>query len=540
MDTLSDKFCYFHENTTQFSSVVQSAAHPSVLKNKSICTILSIINLAEPSWVPVDCFQKVLANIACSKAVNQISYHDKPYQNQTKNICRRYEVKYMASCYSFVFSPRLPEKICTQKQITFSDYKADHITMLAKSMAINSMRKTFALFACHKNIFVSVIHRKTWMAIEETVVYNPKVQSGGWFVHSSKTEMFKITQEIIYQCQNGLFISTVNVCDEKDDCGDSSEEVKCNCFGSEHNFYKLNSNNPKDGCSSLYFKDVDKKCKSFLFLVTKNNSSKKDWHSDTKLEKSWSKQHELLCNIEETTCYSFDKICIFTLNENNTLVPCQSGMHIQECRNFDCNFYFKCPGYHCIPWGYLCDGKWDCPYGTDESKLKCGSSGICKGMLKCSTSPLCVHVQELCNGHRGCPQGDDELLCYLWNVRCLPHCVCLNLAIRCKHLNTTTDFQNLPFVSLTLVSVGLFNVAGLLQSTTILVLNLSSNAIKVVCYLPCNVKQFTTLDISNNNLSQLTKHFLVSTSNQAHQLEKKSDSNHSARIFYSHQQLTCD
>ena len=27
---------------------------------------------------------------------------------------------------------------------------------------------------------------------------------------------------------------------------------------------------------------------------------------------------------------------------------------------------FKCPGYHCIPWSYVCDGKWDCPHGYDE------------------------------------------------------------------------------------------------------------------------------------------------------------------------------
>ena len=55
----------------------------------------------------------------------------------------------------------------------------------------------------------------------------------------------------------------------------------------------------------------------------------------------------------------------------------------------ECNLNFKCQRYYCIPWSYLCDGKWDCPDGQDESSEEfCGENRICNNMFHCRKSVL--------------------------------------------------------------------------------------------------------------------------------------------------------
>ena len=36
-----------------------------------------------------------------------------------------------------------------------------------------------------------------------------------------------------------------------------------------------------------------------------------------------------------------------------------------------CNMRFKCELAYCIPWNYVCNGRWDCPNGEDENQDRC-------------------------------------------------------------------------------------------------------------------------------------------------------------------------
>ena len=73
------------------------------------------------------------------------------------------------------------------------------------------------------------------------------------------------------------------------------------------------------------------------------------------------------CRSYQQVFYNISNICEYKLNSLNDLTPCKAGDHLKNCTYFECNMKYKCPGYYCIPWGYVCDGKWDCPHGLDEN-----------------------------------------------------------------------------------------------------------------------------------------------------------------------------
>ena len=53
--------------------------------------------------------------------------------------------------------------------------------------------------------------------------------------------------------------------------------------------------------------------------------------------------------------YSFS--IAYEVNTTGHLTPCWMGSHLEECNSFQCNQKYKCPGYYCIPFAYVCDGK---------------------------------------------------------------------------------------------------------------------------------------------------------------------------------------
>ena len=75
---------------------------------------------------------------------------------------------------------------------------------------------------------------------------------------------------------------------------------------------------------------------------------------------------------------------------------------------------FKCPDFYCIPWSYVCDGKWDCPRGIDERN--CNSERLCEIMFHCKNSIKCIHLGTICDNVKDCPSGDDEFMCSLNDI----------------------------------------------------------------------------------------------------------------------------
>ena len=162
----------------------------------------------------------------------------------------------------------------------------------------------------------------------------------------------------------------------------------------------------------------------------------------------------LPCRGLDKKCYNITEMCIYRLNKSNLLTPCRTGEHVANCSLIQCNMKFKCPGFYCIPWSYVCDGKWDCPGGYDEVRdLRCGISRNCKNMFKCSNSQKCIHVGDICNGLQDCHRGDDEYMCSLTGFIC-PFIMCLhrlgNLMLQCQlcKLCSINSFSQCYFLKL--------------------------------------------------------------------------------------------
>ncbi len=146
------------------------------------------------------------------------------------------------------------------------------------------------------------------------------------------------------------------------------------------------------------------------------------------------KPNQLPCVHGHSKCYDISHICLFSLNTCDLLVPCRNGGHMQNCKEFHCNAYFKCKWSYCLPWSLVCNGQWDCPEGNDETfhHVCSNNNNICRKMFSCLKARICIHLACVCDGVDDCPFGDDEEFCWLKAARCPLQCECLAFALTCQ------------------------------------------------------------------------------------------------------------
>ena len=221
-------------------------------------------------------------------------------------------------------------------------------------------------------------------------------------------------------------------------------------------------------------------------------------------------KNQIPCRIGHPRCFNISDICTYRLDELNNLIPCRTGEHLQNCIDFECNMLFKCPNSHCIPWGYVCESKWDCPCGSDEHI--CGSKRQCHNLYKCTQSQICIHLNDVCNNLTDCPYKEDEKYCSLNKISCPLNCQCLTFAIQCMELNFTVDelWKSLPFHVISIkesLNYTTLHFLKLLKFVSILIL--ARNDLEVFCgKLPQLIYCFA-LDISFNNVQMISPYCLT-------------------------------
>ena len=208
-------------------------------------------------------------------------------------------------------------------------------------------------------------------------------------------------------------------------------------------------------------------------------------------------------------CYNLRSTCIYQVDTNNKLVPCENGRHLQYCKNFSCDSMFKCMDDYCIAWSLVCDGKWDCPSGEDELETSvCNKNVVCVHMYHCrNTAKTCLHLGNTCDGYSDFPHGDDELLCEFKDIQCPSFCTCIMYAIICRKFSIEQIEEIYPYyLSIHFINI-LMNYIDKLTTLMkyAIVLKLPGNEIIDICHTFSKVNDWNiiTLDVSFNLLKTI-------------------------------------
>ena len=435
------------------------------------CTLMLLTNLAEPEWISIDCHQKIIGDIMCMIPRN-INVTMSNSLEADLIIFNKLCIFIFGKCYlfswGFLTDPKRYMSINTKIKMSKS-------TLSAMEYLITASNTEFPLFHSFFNFILYCKISRKWISQNIT---EPHEGLHILMLPGSKYRKYGN----VFECGKGNFIAYVYVCDGKKDCpGDIAfDEIVCICEKSFAQSGKCKYIASKEGiksCSLSYLTLKDGTC--LMYGLVKINSSltatnhgvacKSDivitfiiqnaLVTDCSLNREDQKHilfkqnsniicqenGQLPCKGGEIKCYSIVEMCIYRLNRNNLLTTCSTGEHVASCGLIQCNMKFKCPGFYCIPWSYVCDGKWDCPGGYDEVKeLKCGINRNCMNMFKCANSQTCIHVGDVCNGMKDCPGEDDEYMCSLSGLLCPSSCSCIGLAIICYNASYTNYVASVP------------------------------------------------------------------------------------------------
>ena len=200
-------------------------------------------------------------------------------------------------------------------------------------------------------------------------------------------------------------------------------------------------------------------------------------------------------------CFTLDKLCVLDSDEEQNILWCRNGAHLSDCTYINCTNSYKCPQSYCIPLHRVCNGNPDCIHGEDEEMC---DNYICKGLLRCKGSRICVHPAQICDGKSHCLQGDDEKFCD-WKS-CAVNCTCVGYSTICTGLVDETlppmqsDYMKHMSVRRSYLPNPIFH--NICYQKGLIYLNLSGNYIRDICSSLCRdceiYKSIFLLDLSHN------------------------------------------
>ena len=447
-----------------------------------------LLNLATPAWRKVSCNQPLVQHIFCQISENKVINTTSLKTHTKMKSCLKGYILLNNYCYIFTwytFGTKIQESCQSKRPGAF------HIEQF--QVLFDAVTDIFPpLFSSDLKYIIT--YKRYWN------IYSYKLDP----VYSDKEAMYvcKMHQsqhfvgDHIFRCSYGINISYKFDCDGKNDCPGETpiDEVGCECNTTLYytSQCRLIYTQFQTKCSDFYFKTWNGTCKMYDFTLVSGGKLKpllkimgnqempdNQQPIDQNKGKALKTFHKRLGNNKiyivinfkqfdqikgKLSCQSIDflshtfyeisEICSYKLNEQGYLLPCKKGEHLQNCKLFQCNLMFKYPDFYCIPWDYICDGKWDCSSGYDESIYNQCQDRTYINKFKCKMSTKCLHSGDVCNGQVDCPYYDDESLCLLKDTSCPSECQCLAFAIRCisRDLSKYSLPNNFSYIAVTFLN----------------------------------------------------------------------------------------
>ncbi len=513
-----------------------SEPQPFHLAHKT-CTLMFMPNLASPEWITVLCEEPLLTKLICVTEEKQVPKENMSLHITANNNCPKNFILKGSICFIFTHfggNINIPNSVkedpCSKQfkgglkpytvfpslefifRATSSEFQPLLSVKLETQICSEPTNSKMPSGEFLPSVIYSHTYERFFTNFKWTIDQHSVEEAQGLFVcqmHQSRHSVV-IYFENIFKCEKFEYVSAHLLCDGTKDCTNGKDETNRRCIVGI----------PGRKCPMLFFYSLSSDCHRFhrpSIHGTKSNATqvKPALYEPQSVNHTCRHPSEIPCKDKEDICFKLTDICVFRVDKHSKLIPCRTGVHLEDCKLFECSRKFKCPDHYCMPWIHVCDGRWDCPSGSDEHI--CRNTTVCTNQFKCTGSErsVCISLDDVCDVKPDCPQSDDELLCDLSSVRCPSECLCLLYAISC-FAEANIGNSLLPVLAAHFSNISITSIECYLQALPhVSLVNFSYNDISSICKETDLLKSTGKLEVQGNKLTHLHQKCFCSLSTLA-------------------------